>query len=62
MLVEVPKRLNNRREHDEIPWLEIIPQMNAHSRSVRLAKPCNDFGISMKPILQKVKYFFGGSA
>ena len=39
-----------------------MSQMNSHGRSVRLARSSNDFGISMKPILQKVKYFLGGSA
>jgi hypothetical protein len=62
MLVEIPKRLNNCREHEEIPSLEIMSQMKVHGRSVRLARPSNDFGISMKPILQKVKYFLGGTA
>ena len=61
MLVEIPKRLNNCREHEEILWLEIMSQMDAHGRSVRLARLSNDFGISMKPILQKLKYFFGWS-
>ena len=51
VFVEIPERLDNCREHEEVLWLQIMAQLGIESAPewVWLLRPANDSAVSVKP-------------